>query len=214
MFVLVEHNSIANQFLAELRHQEIQKDKAKFRHNLERIGEILAYEISKKLDYQAQTTPTPLGIARTHLPKSYPILACIMRAGLPFYQGFLRFFDSSESAFIGAFRGKANADEQFDIEMHYSAAPNLNDKSLIVIDPMLATGKSIVLAYKHLLNYGEPLSVHIASVIASRQGVQHLTAQIPHAKLWVGEIDEELNKKFYIVPGLGDAGDLAFGEKL
>ncbi|GAB4109158.1 MAG: uracil phosphoribosyltransferase [Thermoflexibacter sp.] len=214
MFVLVEQNSIANQFLAELRHQEIQKDKARFRHNLERVGEVLAYEISKKLDYQAENITTPLGIAHTHLPKSYPILACIMRAGFPFYQGFLRFFDSSESAFIGAFRGKTKEGEHFDVELHYSAVPNLHDKSLIIIDPMLATGKSIVLAYKQLLNYGVPLSVHIASVIASREGIHHLSSQIPHAKIWVGEVDEELNKKFYIVPGLGDAGDLAFGEKL
>lgn len=214
MFVLVEQNSIANQFLAELRHQEIQKDKARFRHNLERVGEILAYEISKTLDYQVEKITTPLGVAHTHLPKSYPILACIMRAGFPFYQGFLRFFDSSESAFIGAFRGKTKEDEQFDIELHYSAAPHLHDKSLIIIDPMLATGKSIILAYKQLLSYGVPLSVHIASVIASREGIHHLSSQIPHAKIWVGEVDAELNKKFYIVPGLGDAGDLAFGEKL
>ncbi|MCU0390474.1 MAG: uracil phosphoribosyltransferase [Thermoflexibacter sp.] len=214
MFVLTNQNSIANQFLAELRDKEIQKDRARFRRNLERIGEILAYEISKSLSYTSTNIQTPLGLAPTHLPNQDPVLVCIMRAGLPFYQGFLNIFDKSESAFIGAFRGKPHADHQFDIEMHYAAMPDLTDKPLIIIDPMLATGKSVVSSLNTLLKNHKPATIHIASVIGSREGVNYLQSQIPNAHLWIGAIDAELNYKYYIIPGLGDAGDLAFGEKI
>ncbi|TAH21695.1 MAG: uracil phosphoribosyltransferase [Cytophagales bacterium] len=214
MFVLTQQNTIANHFLAELRSREMQKDRHRFRHNLERLGEILAYELSKELDFQPAKINTPLGVSATNLLSKQPVLVCVMRAGLPFYQGFQTFFAQAESAFIGAFRGKPNADHEFEIEMHYAAIPDLDGKPLIIIDPMLATGKSIVSSYQTLLQYGMPSQIHIAAVIASRDGVNHLLSNIPYANLWIGDIDEELNHKFYIVPGLGDAGDLAFGEKI
>lgn len=214
MFILAQQNTIANHFLAELRDKEIQKDRPRFRQNLERLGEILAYELSKKLAFQPAKVHTPLGISPTNLLSKQPVLVCVMRAGLPFYQGFQTIFAQAESAFIGAFRGKPNADHEFEIEMHYAATPDLDGKPLIIIDPMLATGKSIVSSYDTLLRYGTPSQVHIAAVIASRAGVNHLLSAIPDASLWIGDIDEELNHKFYIVPGLGDAGDLAFGEKI
>lgn len=214
MFILTEQNTIANHFLAELRNKIVQKDRSRFRNNLERLGEILAYELSKTLDFQPAKINTPLGTATTNLLIKQPTLVCVMRAGLPFYQGFQTVFSEAESAFIGAFRGEPNANHEFEIEMHYAAVPNLDGKPLIIIDPMLATGKSIVSSYHSLLKYGTPSQVHIAAVIASRTGVNYLESSIPDASLWIGDIDEELNHKFYIVPGLGDAGDLAFGEKL
>ncbi len=214
MFVLTQQNTIANHFLADLRNREVQGDRLMFRHNLERLGEILAYEISKELDFMPAKISTPLGIAKTNLLHKQPVLVCVMRAGLPFYQGFQTIFSQAESAFIGAFRGEPNADHEFEIEMHYAAIPDLTGKPLIIIDPMLATGKSIVSSYHTLLKYGTPSQVHIAAVIASRAGINHLESSLNDIQLWVGDIDEELNHKFYIVPGLGDAGDLAFGEKI
>ena len=213
MFVLTHQSSIANHFLAELRDKNIQKDRQKFRRNLERLGEILAYELSKTLDFSPLEVATPLGTASTHLITQFPTLVCVMRAGLPFYQGFLNIFDQSESAFIGAFRSKPNQDHDFDIEMHYVALPDLNAKPLIIIDPMLATGKSIVSTYQSLLKYGTPSAVHIAAVIGSKDGIRYITSELPNINLWIGDVDEELNHKYYIVPGLGDAGDLAFGVK-
>ncbi len=214
MFVLTQQQTIANHFLAALRDQVVQQDRVKFRRNLERLGEVLAYEISKSLVFQPSKIHTPLGVAETDLLSQQPVLVCIMRAGLPFYQGFLSIFDEAESAFIGAFRGKPNAEHEFEIEMHYAAFPAIQGKPLILIDPMLATGKSVVSSYQALLNYGTPSELHVAAVIASRDGVNYLASMIPDAKLWIGDVDEELNHKFYIVPGLGDAGDLAFGEKI
>lgn len=213
MFLLTHQNSIANHFLAELRDKSIQQDRPKFRRNLERLGELLAYELSKTLTFNPAEVITPLGTAKTHLVAQPPVLVCVMRAGLPFYQGFLNIFDQSESAFIGAFRGKPNQAHEFEIEMHYVALPELDGKPLVIIDPMLATGKSIVSTYHALLKYGTPSSVHIAAVIGSRDGINHVINELPDAKLWIGDIDEELNYKYYIVPGLGDAGDLAFGAK-
>lgn len=214
MFLLSENNSVANQFLAELRDETIQKDAMRFRRNLERLGEIFAYEISKSMNYQLKNVTTALGTKETAQLANQPVLVTILRAGLPLHQGLLNFFDRSESAFIGAYRGKHNAKEEFEIEMDYITAPNIQGKTLIISDPMLATGKSIEKAYHALLRYGIPARTHIVSAIASQRGVRYVKARMPECRLWLGDIDEEMNTKSYIVPGLGDAGDLAFGEKI
>jgi uracil phosphoribosyltransferase len=213
MFVFTENNSLANQFLAELRDVNIQKDSLRFRRNLERLGELMAYEISKTLAYNPAQITTPLGIAETHLITQPPVLATILRAGLPMYQGFLNLFDKAESAFIGAYRGAYEPDESFDIVQGYTVTPDLNNKVLIIIDPMLATGKSIVSVYNSLLFHGKPAQTYIACVIASQKGINYIETHIPNCKIWAGAVDTELNHKSYIVPGLGDAGDLAFGSK-
>lgn len=214
MFVFTNTNSIANQFIAELRDVNIQQDSFRFRTNMERLGGLFAYEISKQLDYSQISVTTPLGEASMQLPSKQPILATILRASLPLYNGFLNIFDKSESAFIGAYRGAHKEDNSFDIVQGYTATPSLQDRVLILIDPMLATGKSMVSTYEQLLRYGTPAELHIVSIIASKQGVAYVQGALPHAKLWMGDIDEEMNQKSYIIPGLGDAGDLAFGEKL
>lgn len=213
IFTLTSQNSVANQFLAELRHKDWQQDTARFRKNLERVGTLLAYHISKELAYQPAQIPTVLGTKETQLPSQLVVLATILRAGLPMYEGFLNVFDLAESAFIGAYRGEYTEDNSFDIVQGYTATPNLQDKILILIDPMLATGKSIRSVYDSLLYYGTPAEVHLACVIASRQGVDYVQKHIPKAHIWAGDIDEILDEKSYIVPGLGDAGDLAFGRK-
>lgn len=213
LFTLTHAPSVAHQFLAELRHKDWQKDTARFRHNLQRIGSLLAYEISKTLSFQAASIPTPLANKETTLPEQSVVLATILRAGLPMYEGFLDMFDTAESAFIGAYRGEYAADDTFDIVQGYTVTPHLQNKVLILIDPMLATGKSIRSVYESLLFYGKPSAVHIACVIASRQGVEFVQQHLPQASIWAGDIDEELDKKSYIIPGLGDAGDLAFGRK-
>ncbi|MEA5459588.1 uracil phosphoribosyltransferase [Arcicella sp. LKC2W] len=214
MFVLTETNSIANHFMAELRDVTIQNDSMRFRKNMERLGEILAYEISKLLPYQPATVQTPLAIATTHLLSQQPVLVTILRASLPFHQGFLNVFDKAENAFIGAYRGKHRADETFDIQMDYLACPDLSDKTIIMIDPMLATGKSLLKSYEALLAHGKPARTIIVSAIAAPEGVKFLQENLPNTELFLGTIDEKLNSKYYIVPGLGDAGDLAYGEKL
>lgn len=214
MFVFSHTNSIANQFIAELRDVNIQQDSFRFRTNMERLGALFAYEISKTLAYEEVSIQTPLGQAPTQLVPQQPVLATILRASLPLYQGFLSIFDKAESAFIGAYRSPHKADNSFDIVQGYAATPSLQDRVLILMDPMLATGKSMVSTLERLLQYGKPTQLHIASIIASRAGVQYVQEALPEAKLWMGAIDEEMNQKFYIVPGLGDAGDLAFGEKL
>lgn len=213
MFILTETNSIASRFVTELRDVTVQTDSMRFRRNMERIGEVLAYEISKTLDFSAETIQTPLAPIAVQQPEK-PVLATVLRAGLPLYQGFLNYFDGAESAFIGAYRAAHKEDHSFEVAMEYLAAPSLEGKTLIIIDPMLATGKSLVLSYKSLLNAGTPKAVHIAAAIGSRAGVDYLLANIPNAKLWIGAVDESLNDHFYIVPGLGDAGDLAYGSKL
>lgn len=211
-FLLNNSSTIANQFLAELRDAQIQKDSMRFRRNLERLGEIFAYEISKKLKYQDVSVETPLGTANVSLMEEQPVLATILRAGLPLHQGLLNYFDKADSAFISAYR-KTKKTGDFYIQMEYVSSPNLNDRILIVSDPMLATGMSMVLCCKELLNTYNIKELHIVSVIASVEGVAHVRANLPKAKLWLGAIDEEMTTKAYIVPGLGDAGDLAFGEK-
>lgn len=211
-FLLNNSSTIANHFLAELRDAQIQKDSMRFRRNLERLGEIFAYEISKKLKYRDETVETPLGTANVSLLEEQPVLATILRAGLPLHQGLLNYFDKADSAFISAYR-KTSKSGDFYIQMEYVSTPNLNSRVLIVSDPMLATGMSMVLCCKELLNTYNITELHIVSVIASVEGVAHVKANLPKAKLWLGAIDEEMTTKAYIVPGLGDAGDLAFGEK-
>lgn len=214
MFLLSETNSIANHFMAELRDVTIQQDAMRFRKNMERLGEILAYEVSKTFAYQAATVQSPLAIAHTNLLINQPVLVAILRASLPFHQGFLNIFDCAENAFIGAYRGKHRPDETFDIQMDYLASPDLTHKTIILIDPMLATGKSLLKSYEALLAYGKPAKIIIAVAIAAPEGVEFLQKEIPDAEFFIGSLDEKLNHKFYIVPGLGDAGDLAFGLKL
>lgn len=212
IFLLNNTSSVANHFLAELRDIQVQKDSMRFRKNLERLGEIFAYEISKKLKYQPVDVETPLGTANVSLLEEQPVLATILRAGLPLHQGLLNYFDRANSAFISAYR-KAHKSGDFYIQMEYVSTPDLNDRVVIMSDPMLATGMSMVLCCKELLNTYKIRELHIVSVIASSEGVAHVRANLPKAKLWLGAIDEEMTTKAYIVPGLGDAGDLAFGEK-
>ncbi len=207
-------NSILNQFIAELRDANIQNDPMRFRRNLERIGEIFAYEISKTLNYSEKQIKTPLGNSKMLLPDNKIVLASIMRAGLPMHQGLLNYFDGAENAFISAFR-KYHKDGTFDIQFGYLSSPLIDDKIMILSDPMLASGASMVLAYKSLLSKGTPEHTHIASIIASKEGVEYLRKNLPKERitLWVGAVDDELTAKAYIVPGLGDAGDLAYGAK-
>jgi uracil phosphoribosyltransferase len=210
---LGKSNSILNQFIAEIRDEDIQKDSMRFRRNCERMGEIFAYEISKRLDYIDTEVTTPLGCTTINLLFEQPVLSTILRAGLPLHQGFLNYFDKAENAFISAYR-KHHKDGSFDIELEYLASPDLNDKVIILSDPMLASGSSIVVTYKALLEKGKPKKLHIAILIASRQGIEHIKRFLPeNTTIWVGAIDEELTAQSYIVPGLGDAGDLAYGSK-
>lgn len=216
MFILNSNDSIANQFLADIRDIDIQKDRLKFRKNLERLGEIMAYEISKTMEYNDFEVETPLKKTKVKRLKNSPVLIGVLRAALPFYQGFINYFDTSDSGFVGAYRKEESADKkEIEIDFLYQAAPNLEDKEVILIDPMLATGKSFVKTVQNLVVNGKPKLIHIACIIASPEGVSYLreNLNIPF-KLWIGALDESLNEKFYIVPGLGDAGDLSFGNKL
>lgn len=210
--ILTKKNSIANHFIAELRHISIQQDRLRFRRNLERLGEIMAYEISKTFAYSKEEIETPLGISEMHTLVEQPVLITIIRAGLPFHQGLLNVFDHADSGFIAAFRHTKKSGE-FEIHKKYESTPNLDDRIVILSDPMLATGKSLVLCCKELLSQFNIKELHIAAVIASEEGVQHVRAFVPEAHLWVGDVDKELTSKAYIVPGLGDAGDLAYGNK-
>ena len=208
-----DYSSIYNKFLSELRDVNIQKDSMRFRKNLERIGEISAYEISKKLDKKNQITTTPLGVSGTYVPLNNLVLATILRAGLPLHNGLLKYFDSAENCFISAYRKHTSKDD-FEVEIQYMASPNLNDKVVLLSDPMLASGKSMVLAYKALLKNGTPKKIHVVSVIGSQQGVDFISKNMPdNTTLWIGAIDPKMTSQSYIVPGLGDAGDLAFGIK-
>jgi uracil phosphoribosyltransferase len=213
MFLLSKSNSLANRYIAELRDKEIQKDALRFRKNLERLGEIFAYEISKSLNYKSSIVKTPLGEKEMIVPAENPVLVTVLRAGLPFHQGLLNFFDQSENAFIGAYRGIHDKKENFEIEMNYISSPDIQGKTLIICDPMLATGKSIEKAYHAMLRFGIPSRTHIVSVVASQRGIRYLSARMSECRLWIGDVDPDLNTKSYIVPGLGDAGDLAFGPK-
>jgi len=206
-------NSILNRFVAELRDIHIQKDSLRFRRNIERIGEIMAYEISKDFTYQAKDIQSPLGIASVNLPEDQVVISTILRAGLPYHQGFLSYLDYAENAFVSAYR-KYKDRLNFDIHIEYIASPNLTDKTLIITDPMLATGSSMELAYQALLTKGTPKHIHVASIISSQQALDYIQEKMPNATVWVSAIDPELDEHSYIVPGLGDAGDLAYGEKL
>lgn len=204
--------SIANHFLAELRDIEIQKDSLRFRRNLQRLGEIIACRISAQLSYTPQTVRTPLGEAPSQLLRDFPVLATVLRAGLPFHQGFLNYFDQSPSAFAAAYRIEGTA--QVQVQLDYLTAPSLDERVLILVDPMLASGKSLVQTYRAMLRFGTPRQVHIAAVIGSPEGVDYVMREVPEATLWLAAVDEKLNEQAYIIPGLGDAGDLAFGSKI
>lgn len=208
--------SLAGRYLRELRDVSIQGDPMRFRRNLERIGEIMAYEISKRLEYRDETITTPLGTIDVKEIDSKVVLATILRAGLPFHHGFLNYFDRAENAFVSAYRKYKEKGDSFDVLIEYMASPSIEGKTLVLIDPMLATGSSMELGYKALLNNGTPKHIHIASVIASRQAIGYVQEKFPEDKttIWVGAIDPAINEHSYILPGLGDAGDLAFGEKL
>ncbi|MBO5264115.1 MAG: uracil phosphoribosyltransferase [Bacteroidaceae bacterium] len=210
---LSKQNTVLNNFLAEIRDKEIQKDQMRFRRNIERIGEIMAYEISKELAYEAKTIKTQLGEAVHNLPADKVVLSTILRAGLPLHTGFHNYFDSAENAFVSAYR-KYTDETHFDVEIEYLASPRLEGKTLFLVDTMLATGCSTLLSYKALLTKGTPAKLVIAAVIASREAVDFVKANFPDDTiLYCATIDPVLNNHYYIVPGLGDAGDLCFGEK-
>jgi uracil phosphoribosyltransferase len=212
--VLSNTHSMLNQYLSEIRDVEIQKDGMRFRRNLERLGEIFAYEISKTLDFEAREVVTPLGIANVPMLVSYPVLATILRAGLPVHTGLLNVFDKSDNAFISAYR-LHHKDGSFTVNMEYSSVPEIDNRVVILCDTMLASGLSMVLSYKELVAKGKPKHVHLVSVVASTEGIDYVKKHIPQSQvtLWVGAVDDELTAQSYIVPGLGDAGDLAFGKK-
>lgn len=212
---LVKQRSVAGQFLAEMRDAEVQKDPMRFRRNLERIGEVLAYELSRTLEYEEHLVTTPLGEARVDRLTEQPVLATILRAGLPLHQGMLNYFDRADNAFISAYRKHRKGEDAFDIEVEYLSSPSLQDRILVICDPMLATGQSMVLVYKALLRLGKPKALHIVSAIASNEGMEYAKLHLPAGtRFWIGAIDEEMTAQAYIVPGLGDAGDLAYGRKL
>jgi uracil phosphoribosyltransferase len=208
-----KQNSIISQYISELRDINLQTDRLRFRENLERLSILMAYEISKTLEYQITKVETPLGEAEVNTLKSEVVLASILRAGLPMHNGFLRVFDKAENAFVSAYR-KHHKDGSFEIKLEYVTCPSLEDKTLIIVDPMLATGASLATTIDNLKEYGRPSKIHIVTIIASEQGVDHIRRVCPDAHIWTGAVDEELTAKSYIVPGLGDAGDLAFGSKL
>lgn len=206
-------NSIFSQFLSEIRDVEVQGDRMRFRRNLQRISEIMGYELSKTLKYSEKTVTTPLGEAQVNTPDDSIVLATILRAGLPMHQGLLNYFDNAESAFVSAFR-KHTSEEEFDIHVEYCASPNIDKKVLVISDPMLATGSSMVMVYDVLKKYGKAKQVHIVAGIATQEALTLVKKKFPdNVKIWVGAIDDELTAQSYIVPGLGDAGDLAFGDK-
>jgi len=209
---LSETNSVANHYIAELRDVSVQKDRMRFRNNLERLGGILAYEISKSLDYNEQMITTPLGSAKTQLMSVQPVIVTILRAGLPLYNGFLSHFDKADSGFVGAYRIEGG--QEVSIASEYMAVGDLNDRPLLIVDPMLATGKSMVSTLKKLLKFGEPSSIHLAAAIAAPEGINYINENFGKiCTIWAGAVDEMLDENAYIVPGLGDAGDLSFGDK-
>ena len=211
---LGNQNSIFNHFIREIRDIKIQNDSMRFRRNIERIGEIFAYEISKKMKYKNKAITTPLGISTESLMTEKPVLATILRAGLPLHQGFLNYFDSSDNTFISAYR-KHKKEGDFEIKIEYLASPDLEDKTIILCDPMLASGSSMILAIEAILSKGKPKHIHIVSVMSSSEGIDYIKRNIPikDCTLWVGAEDADMTEQSYIVPGLGDAGDLAFGKK-
>ena len=212
---LSDANSILNHFLGQIRNIEVQNDSMRFRRNIERIGEVMAYELSKDLHYKSIEIKTPLGVKSTTEISDRLVLCSILRAGLPLHLGFLNYFDAAENGFVSAYRHHYDNDDKFDIRVEYQAVPNLQDKTLLLIDPMLATGQSMVAVFNTLLQKGMPKEIHVAVVIAAPEGIKYLEENLPdNCHLWVATLDEKLNEKNYIIPGLGDAGDLAYGNKL
>ncbi len=213
LHILSENASLVNSWINQLRDIEVQTDRLRFRRNMERIGEIAAYEISKKLDYHQKTLQTPLDQISVQEISTQPVITTILRAGVPLFQGLLNYFDHADCGFVAAYR-KHDANDYFSIKQDYLTCPSVENRPLIVADPMLATGASLVEALKDLLTHGKPSQLHIVAAIASQQGVDLLKNTYPEAHLWIGVIDPDLTSKGYITPGLGDAGDLSFGEKL
>lgn len=210
-----ETSSLMSRYMAELRDVDVQHDPLRFRTNLERIGQIMAYEISRRMEYTVREVRTPLGTARCNVPSEQVVLATILRAGLPFHSGFLSYFDRAENAFVSAYRKYKEKGDSFDVLVEYLASPRIDGKTLLLVDPMLATGSSMELGYKAMLTKGTPSRIHVASVIASRKSIDYIRSVFPaeNTTIWVGAIDDEINAHSYIVPGLGDAGDLAYGHK-
>ena len=212
---LSENNSILNHFLAQIRNVDVQKDSMRFRRNIERIGEIMSYELSKNLEYNPVTITTPLGTKDTAEIANQLVLCSILRAGLPLHQGFLNYFDQAENGFISAYRTHATAERDSEIFVEYQAIPAIDDKILVLVDPMLATGQSMVAVLKKLLEQGTPREIHLAVVVSAPEGIEYLKQHIPeNCHLWIAAMDQGLDSKNYIVPGLGDAGDLCYGSKL
>lgn len=216
LHILSQQNTVLNKFIAQIRDKSIQRDSMRFRRNLERIGEITAYEISKTFAYATTPVETPLGVAAVETIDEQIVLATILRAGLPFHQGFLNYFDDAQNAFVSAYR-KSTKDGKFTVKVEYISCGDLEGKTLLLVDPMLATGSSLVLAYEALCERGGmPAHTHVASVISSEQGLDYVRKHMPHQSttVWTAAVDEELTSRSYIVPGIGDAGDLAYGEKI
>jgi uracil phosphoribosyltransferase len=211
--ILNKQHSIANHYLAELRDKSIQQDRERFRRNVERLGELMAYEISKKLAYEQKSVQTPLGISHIQLLKENPVLITVLRAGLPYFQGFQHGFHHADCGFIGAYRKESS--DNLTIKLDYLATPTLEGRTVILIDPMLATGQSVVKSVNALLAHGNPAHVHVAALVAAPEGVEYINKNLNVSfDVWTWALDEKLNEQFYIVPGLGDAGDLSFGEKV
>ena len=213
MHILSNEVSLVNSWINELRNVKVQTDRMKFRRNMERIGEIAAFEISKKLDYKEMEITTPLDKIKVKEIAVQPVITTILRAGVPLFQGVLNYFDKADCGFVAAYR-KHDMNDYFSIKQDYLTCPNIEGRPLIVADPMLATGASLIEALKDLLTHGKPSQIHIVAAIASRQGAEAIRTAYPEAHIWIGAIDEKLTSKGYITPGLGDAGDLSFGEKL
>ena len=207
-----QHHSLVNNWINELRDIQVQNDRMRFRRNIERIGEVIAYEISKQLPSEEVNITTPLGISKSKALVNQPVLATILRAGLPLHQGMLNYFDKADNAFIAAYR-KHNRDGSFEISLEYMSSPALDGRIVLLSDPMLATGASLVKTIEFLKQQGNILQIHVVAVIACTEGIEYVRRKEPDVKIWCGDIDDELTAKGYIVPGLGDAGDLAFGEK-
>ena len=212
---LGDENSVLNQFISEIRDTQIQKDAMRFRRNIERIGEILGYEFSKELAYNSKNVETPLGTKSMHLSQDQVVICSILRAGLPLHQGLLNYFDTAENGFISAFRKHEDNEDDFEVVVDYFAAPSLEGKVLVLTDPMLATGRTLENVLEGLKKHGTPKQIHIVSVIGSQQGIDFVKSVFPtDTHLWIAAVDPELNARGYIIPGIGDAGDLAYGEKL
>ncbi|TXC81740.1 uracil phosphoribosyltransferase [Luteibaculum oceani] len=212
--ILGEKHSILNQYLYELRSSTIQKDRLRFRENLKRVGSLMAYEISKTTDYKKVEVETPLGITEVQVPENWPIITTILRAGLPLHEGLLSVFDKADSGFISAYRNPSKNDDGFEVEVEYLSCPDLEGKELILCDTMLATGTSITKVYRALRELGTPSKIHVVAVIASKEGLEFAQEHFPaKTNFWLGAVDEEMTANSFIVPGLGDAGDLAFGYK-